>query len=690
MFTIGVDVGGTFTDFVVLDELQQSLSILKVPSTPDDPSVAILAGLDVLGSRGYALTEVNNFFHGTTVTTNALIQCQGATTGLLLNRGLRGIWQVQSQMRIGPRYSSNTDRPPQLIEDSNVFEVGGRIDRTGAIITALDEEELRRVGRIVKQKNLEALAICFVSSYTNPSHEQRARDLIVEEAPDCRVICSTDILPRIREWPRMSTTVLDAYLEPTLVGYIAALADGLEERGVKTKKTFLMESNGGVMHFKALAIGGRAVQTVLSGPAAAVQAAKRLAEIRGVRNLVTIDIGGTSCDVAFVQDGEALEVTGGTVCGYDLFTPMLEIATIGAGGGTKAWIDIDGRLQVGPDSAGADPGPASYGRGGQDATITDADVVLGYLNPHYFLGGELLLDVKQAYKAISTKVADPIGATVLEAALAMVRVNDVHMADAVQVVAARNGVTLAECELVACGGAGPVHGALVAEELGINRVLVPQSPGVFAALGLLCTDVAQDYVQTDISRLDELVADQIVVQFKHMEVKAFEDYKVQGFMASDVEFVREVDARYAGQGFEVRVVVNDQLDDSSPSRIAAAFHAEHQRVFGHANTSEAVEIVNYRIRAVVRMTQYHPNPGEAEGDPTQQVGVHRTAVFAGGSYEVPVVPRSAMGIADHFTGPIIIEQQDSTVVVPPTWSVEQDKFGTLVLTRSASDEALDT
>lgn len=681
MLTIGVDVGGTFTDFVVFDEVTNSLSTRKVPSTPKDPAQAVLTGLGLVLDNGISPDQVNSFLHGSTITTNALLQRRGAKTGLFLTKGLKGIFQVQSQMTSGPAYSTTKQRPPELIDELDVFEIPERIDRDGKIVLELDEDVVLRAAEEINARGIESLAICYVFSYANKAHEQRTQELLSRAAPKCRVFCSTDILPRIREWSRMSTTILDAYLEPVLVDYVGNLAKGLKSLGVATNKTFLMASNGGVMPFSALALGGKAVHTLLSGPAAAVQAAKRLAESRGVANLVTIDIGGTSCDVAFVRAGAALEVTAGSVAGYEVFVPMLDIATIGAGGGTIARADADGRLQVGPESAGADPGPAAYGRGGQQATITDADVVLGYLNPDYFLGGALALDADKATAAITRNIAEPLGLGVAEAAISAVRINDVHMAEAVRAVAAKAGVSLAECHLVACGGAGPVHAAAIAEELGIPEVLVPRSPGVFAALGLLCTDIAEDYVQTDIGLLEDLDPETIASQFGVLERKAIDEYAIQGFRAEEVVFVREVDARYPGQGFEIRVVVDDPHDVAVTTQTARRFHTRHREIYGHSSDKESVEIVSYRIRAVIAMPQYQPSSTVTHAASEHAASTQRDVYFdtANGFTTTHIYKRSGLSQADLIKGPAIIEQQDTTTVIPPGWVASMDSFGTLAM-----------
>jgi N-methylhydantoinase A len=365
---------------------------------------------------------------------------------------------------------------------------------------------------------------------------------------------------------------------------------------------------------------------------------------------------------------------------------MLDIATIGAGGGTIARADADGRLHVGPDSAGADPGPAAYNRGGLEATITDADVVLGYLNPDFFLGGALPLDADKARAAVVTNIAEPLGLGAEEAALAAVRINDVHMSEAVRMVAAKAGVALAECRLVACGGAGPVHAAAIADEIGIREVLVPMSPGVFAALGLLCTDIAEDYVQTDIGIVDDLTAAAIGTKFRALEEKAIGEFAQQGFTAEDLVFFREVDARYPGQGFEIRVEVKSLDDQNVTDQIVQDFHTRHREIYGHSSDAETVEIVSYRVRALITMPQYHPDRWEREGAPERSPERRRSVFFAGesGRVEALIINRMDIGIDETVRGPAIIEQEDTTTVVPPHWIASMDHYGTLVMTRNGS------
>jgi len=470
---MGVDVGGTFTDFSVLNIGTGELTVEKVPTTPHNPAVGIVAGLLALEAQGVAGKDIISFLHGTTITTNALIERQGARIGLLLTAGLRGIVDVQSGDRHGNTFNLAWEKTDTLAPPELTFEIPERSGSRGETIQPLDEDAVRSAARALAAAEPEAVAVCYLFSYANPDHEQRTKQILREEVPELFVSLSSEILPRIREWPWMSSTLLNAYLEPALVRYLRSLRDQLTIRAVTTDQLFLMQSNGGVMPFEAVLAGGNTIRTLLSGPAGGVRAGARFATAAGLDKAVTMDIGGTSCDIAFIEDGRALEVTEGEVSEYPVAVPMIDITTIGAGGGTIAWIDRGGGLNLGPRSAGADPGPVCYGRGGREVTVTDANLVLGYLNPTYFLGGRLQLDHPAAARAIDERVAKPLGLSFTQSALSIVQIIDVRMADRIRVLASQRALTLAEFTLMAGGGAGPVHATRVAEELGIRTVLVP-------------------------------------------------------------------------------------------------------------------------------------------------------------------------------------------------------------------------
>src|SRR5882672_488583 len=441
-YRLGVDVGGTHTDLVLLDTSTGALMVEKVSSTPENPALGVLNGVGKFIARGIAPDEIAFFAHGTTITTNALLEMRGAKVGLLITKGYRAVQEIQNQARDGNLFDYFYAKPAPIAPQSLTREIPERSDYAGNVLLPLDRSAVRQAARELKAAGVESIAVCYLFSFTNPAHEEDTRALIHAEWPGVHVSLSSEVLPRIREWARLSTTLLNAYLEPVMVHYIAHLNGGLDDAGVRTHQRFLMQSNGGVMPFTAAIAGGRTVHTLFSGPAAGAQASAHLAGDDARRGLVTLDMGGTSADIAFIEGGAPLEVTEGVIARRQVDVPALDMTTISAGGGSIAWIDGGGFLNVGPQSAGADPGPACYGRGGTRPTVTDADLVCGYLNPDYFLGGAQTLDVAAARAALATHVADPLHMDVMAAAAGIRRIVDQRMADEIRVFAAKRGVDI--------------------------------------------------------------------------------------------------------------------------------------------------------------------------------------------------------------------------------------------------------
>src|SRR6202045_4734090 len=415
-YRLGVDVGGTHTDLVLLDSASGDLLVEKVASTPKNPADGVLAGVARFIARGIPLAEIGFFSHGTTITTNALLEMRGAKVGLLITKGFRAVQEVQNQARDGNLFEYFHAKPAPIAPQSLTREIPERCDYAGNVLLTLDQTAVRQAARELKAAGGESIPVCYLFSFMNPAHEQQTRALLHEECPGIHVSLSSEVLPRIREWPRLSTTLLNAYLEPVMVQYIGHLNEGLDAAGLRTQQRFLMQSNGGVMPFSAAIVGGRTVHTLFSGPAAGAQASAHLAEDEARAGLVTLDMGGTSADIAFIEGGVPLEVTEGIIGRRQIDVPALDMTSISAGGGSIAWIDGGGFLNVGPQSAGADPGPVCYGRGGTRPTVTDADLVCGFLNPEYFLGGAEVLDIKAARAALTTHIADPLKMDLLEAA----------------------------------------------------------------------------------------------------------------------------------------------------------------------------------------------------------------------------------------------------------------------------------
>src|SRR6195256_76440 len=413
-YRLGVDVGGTHTDLVLLDAASGALMVEKVASTPKNPALGVLNGVERFIARGVAPEAIEFFAHGTTITTNALLEMRGAKVGLLITQGFRAVQEIQGQARDGNLFDYFYAKPAPIAPQSLTREIPERSDHQGNVLTPLDPAAVRAAARDLKAAGVQSIAVCYLFGFANPAHETETRRLILEEHPDAHVSLSSEVLPRLREWPRLSTTLINAYLEPVMIHYIDHLNQGLDQAGVGTQQRFLMQSNGGVMPFSAAIAGGRTVHTLLSGPAAGAQASAHLAERDG-RGLVTLDMGGTSADIAFIEGGVPLEVTEGVIARRQIDVPALDMTTISAGGGSVAWLDGGGFLTIGPHSAGADPGPACYGRGGTHPTVTDADVVCGYLNPDYFLGGAQALDAAAAAEALRTHIADPLKMSVRDA-----------------------------------------------------------------------------------------------------------------------------------------------------------------------------------------------------------------------------------------------------------------------------------
>jgi N-methylhydantoinase A len=688
-YRLGVDVGGTHTDLVLFDTTTGELLVEKVASTPKNPALGVLDGLGRLIARGVAPGEIGFFAHGTTITTNALLEMRGAKVGLLITKGYRAVQEIQSQARDGNLFDYFYSKPPAIAPQSLTREIPERCDYAGEVLLPLDKDAVRRAARELKDAGVESIAVCYLFSFMNPAHEQETRALIQAEFPAAHVSLSSEVLPRIREWPRLSTTLLNAYLEPVMVHYIAHLNEGLEAAGLITQQRFLMQSNGGVMPFSAAIAGGRTVHTLFSGPAAGAQASAHLARAEAKTGLVTLDMGGTSADIAFIEGGAPLEVTEGVIARRQVDVPALDMTTISAGGGSIAWIDGGGFLNVGPQSAGADPGPACYGRGGTQPTVTDADLVCGYLNADYFLGGAQKLDAAASRAALAAHVAGRLKLDVVAAAAGIQRIVDMRMADEVRVFAAKRGVDLSAFTLLPFGGAGAVHAAAVAEELGMRRILVPPRPGAFSALGLLCTDVVHDYIRSELRPLADITADHAEDVFRQLEDTARTELGAEGMRPADARFARELDLRYTGQGYELRTPLEglfiDRLATDSLRAARDRFDERHAQIHGHAAKERPVEIVSYRLRVRVAVPKYEPRALAAA--PSQRavaeaVKGHRLASFNGAMLDAALYERDRLDIGATVAGPAIVEQFDATTVIPPGWRGEVDGHGNLILARA--------
>jgi N-methylhydantoinase A len=685
-YRVTVDTGGTFSDFVYLNEDTGEISIAKLPSTPDDPSRAILAGIEALLATGVKAADVGYFCHGTTVGTNALLEGKGAKTALLITEGFRGIYPVGEQARpYGTAiFDVMYDKPTPLVPARLTGEVRERVDFRGNVLRALDEAALRDTVRELKAESVESIAVCLLFSFLHPAHEADAREIVRAEMPDCSVSLSSDVLPQIREYYRLSTTVINAYLQPILARYIAQLDRRLAAAGVATLQKYIMQSNGGMARFDAAA--RRAVTTVLSGPAGGVTAGALACRMGDIRNIITFDMGGTSCDVALIKDGEALISSRGKIEGRDLAVPMLDINTVSAGGGTIAAVDRFGVLQVGPQSAGAVPGPACYGRGGEMPTITDCNLVLGHLGEDNFLGGQMRLDGASARAAIAAKVAQPLRLSVAEAADGIVRVIDVKMEEAIKAISTMRGHDLRDFMLLAFGGAGPLHAGRIARDLGMAGVIVPRHPGVFSAIGLLMSDVRHDYIRSQLTPLSEISPAGVNDMFEHLAAQALAELRDDGFAPDRIRIERALDMRYAGQGYEIAVPSPAApLAAAHLEQLRIAFDQQHRTMFGHMAPEEPVEIVSYRVRGVglvppVALPKFKP-AGTTLADAQREM---RRARFDGEELDCPVYQRERLDVGLELVGPAILDQFDCTTVVCPGQVARVDEWKNLIVTGNMS------
>jgi N-methylhydantoinase A len=687
---IGIDIGGTFTDVAGSNTTTGELRVAKVPSTPGDPSQAVIKGLERLFDEAPDITPVSvQFFaHGTTVATNALLQLSGARAGLLINRGFRALYELRGGTR--PSGSDLIDtfyqKPAVLVPQKLSDEIGGRIAFDGSELEPLDEESVRNAARRLKASGVDSIAICFLFSFMNPEHERRAAEIVREVHPDCRVSLSSVVLPIVREYQRISTTVLDAYVGPVMESYLRRLAERLRGAGLTTEQLFIMQSNGGLMRIDLAASYPN--QTLLSGPAAGVVFGAGMTQITGERNLITFDMGGTSTDISVMPGGAYQETRQGQIGGQDIGTPMIQIRTLGAGGGTIAWIGPDGLLKAGPRSAGADPGPACYGRGGQLPTVTDANLVLGYLDTGGLVGGRVALDRGLAEQAVRTDVAEPLGLSLRDAALGIIRVVNVNMEVGLRLSLSERGLDHRSFSLVAFGGAGPLHATRVARNVGIPRVIVPPYPGISCAMGLLQTDVRHFYIRSRLAPLTALSVDEITRIFTELEDRAREEAREEGFNIEALQLQRQMDLRYPFQGYELTVpMATEAITDATRTRLREAFDELHQQVYGTSAPQETPEVVNLRVVAsnpVPKLSLPEQSPGDAS--PAAALMSTRMMILEDHPepIDVSVFRRDLLLAGNRIAGPAVIEQLDSTTLLLPRQVAEVDRWGTLLINVEAS------
>ncbi len=676
---VGVDSGGTFTDVCLIDDATGRITVWKVASTPDDPSRGIARGVrEALAQDGARAADIGYFGHGTTVATNALIQHRGAKTGLITTDGFRDLLEIGRQKRPA-LYDLQADKPPVLVPRDIRLEVPERVLHDGSVELPLDAAAFRTAVRRLRDAGVAAVAVCFLYGFLRTDHEAMARRILAEEFPAAFVSISHEVAPEFREFERLSTTVVNAYLGPVMHGYIEQLSGRLHELGVPATP-HLTQSNGGVISFAQAA--RLPVRTVLSGPATGVVGAQQVARLAGFSELITFDMGGTSTDVALLSNGQCRMAGEAVVHGYPIKTPMLDIHTVGAGGGSIAFIDRGGLLKVGPRSAGADPGPACYGRGNTEATVTDANVVLGTLNPDFLLGGRMPVRHDLARDAIG-RLADRLGTDVISTAQGIVSVVTANMARAIRVISVQRGYDPRDHTLVAFGGAGPLHAARLARELDIGCILVPRHPGILCAMGLLLTDLRADFAVTRRRVLQANVLPDVAAAFDELTARADAWFEAEGIAAADRRITRTVDMRYAGQNYELSVALPaGPVAPATLDVLADGFAAAHQRAYGFVAEDDPVELVTFRAEAtgLVHKAKFRPEPQAGAVPASAAIGERQVWLpEAGGLVRCPVYNREELRAGNRIAGPAIVEQMDATTLVLPGVTGRVEPYLNLVL-----------
>lgn len=683
MREIGVDIGGTFTD-VVCRRGDGSLDAMKIATNRADPSGAVLEALEQLQEQwGLAPEEIGRFVHGTTVATNAVLERKGPKTGLLTTAGFRDVLEIGRQIR-QRMYAATLEPevPTYLAPGALRREVVERISSTGEVVQELDENSVREAARDLVEAGVEGIAICFLFSFVNTDHEQRAAEIIRSEHPDIALSCSSDVDPAFREYERTVVTAFDAYIKPVIDRYLENLEHGLEESGVPCPLQ-VMQSRGGTA--SSGVVRRRPVRLFLSGPAAGVVGAQGVGRSVGLENLISVDIGGTSCDIALIQSGKPLIRPEGMVGGYNIRVPMVDVNAIGSGGGSIAWIDEASGLRVGPHSAGSEPGPACYGRGGTSATVTDASLVLGYLNPDNFAGGMLRLDPDLAYRTIESTIAESLDMTVHEAALGIHRVANTQMAEGIRLVSIRQGYDPREFAMLPLGGAGGIHATALAEELGIDRVVIGRHPGVLSAVGLLSAKIEHETSTAFNCRLEELSVSELEQCLEGLDRTCGELMACEGVSASESTVQYFADVCYVGQSHYLEIPFT--LDGNVAERLYADFRTVHKRVYGHSTDSPAA-IVNVRsIHSAGGASE--SGGGRADGAAGDRAAPEtRSIILDGlvGRVQASIHERDRLSAGETIQGPAILEQADTTSVVPPRWSARVHESASIVLSRNGDGE----
>jgi N-methylhydantoinase A len=672
--SIAVDTGGTFTDITLVDRDSGALYKAKTPSTPDDPSIGFVTGIRrIMEENGIDPFAVSHVFHGTTVATNTILEMDGARSALITTAGFKDV------LEIGRHDIPRSDnvyswvKPARPVPGQCIYEAGGRMDYLGNQIEPLDEEMVRAAAQAIRARGIEVIAICYLHSYANPAHEQRSREIIAETYPEAMVSLSSDVLPTFREFERSMATLLNAYVMPKVSRYVARLEDRMAQDKVEGR-LLLMKSSGGVTGVET--IRNQPVQTALSGPAAGVIGAGLVGQLAGENRLISFDVGGTSADIALLNGGQPAITTEGRVGEWPLSLPMIDIHTIGAGGGSLARV-LGGSLIVGPESAGAVPGPACYRRGGTEPTVTDAHLVLGHLPPR-LLNGEMSLDLEAARDAVRRHVAEPLGLSIEDAAAGIIDIANNNMVGAIRVVSIERGHDPADFSLVPFGGAGPLHGGFLLRLLGMKSAIVAPEAGVLSSLGLLASDLKNEFMQTCLLRPPAYELDRLSATFAELQEAALAWLSAEEVPPEARSITWEVGMRYVHQGFELTVPWSGtDVTPEAMQAAVAAFHDAHKQLYTFSQPEVPVELVLARVQATGRLAR--PQIRRlAKGETPKTVGQQQ--VYSGGSWiECPIYDRGAFGAGAQTRGPAIVEQLDATTYVLPGQSVSVDDYGNMIL-----------
>lgn len=678
---IGIDVGGTFTDVVLIEDADGSVHYTKVLTTHHDLAEGVIQGIDrVLAQVGRSLIGTDYVVHGTTIGTNALIERTGARTGLITTQGFRDVLEIARVERPDAGlYDIFVDLPAPLVPRYLRTEVTERIGAAGEVVRPLDDLSVVQAANVLKQHGVESIAVALIFSFRNPAHEQRIREVCEEIFPEASVSLSSEISPEFREYERTSTTVINAYLQPVVTRYLNHLNDRLEQCYGEVDLRIMQASGGSMMPNAAK---HHAVNLVNSGPAGGAQAAAYIGRLTGDEKIISVDMGGTSFDIGLVDGGKPRVASESTIEGFPVKVPMSDVHAIGAGGGSIAWLDAGGALNVGPDSARSDPGPACYGRGGDHPTVTDANLVLGRLNPDYFLGGEMALYPDLAREAIRKHVAEPMGLTVEQAAHGIIRVVNANMIRGISTSLVKRGYDLREFSLLPFGGAGALHAVELAQEMNMRRVIVPPYPGTLSALGVLIADTRYDYVTTLAQDEDQVTPQGIEAGLLALEAKGRRQLQAQHVAEADIVIEWTADLRYQGQSYELNVHVPHHVPFSREDlqAVIASFHQLHYDVYAYGSVDEKVEFINLRVAAIGKVPEVrlsaHNGASAGEATPIRMPQVYLDVGFV----ETPLYRRETLHAGLQLAGPCLIEERASTTVVTPSAQVEVDAFGCLIIT----------